>query len=203
MNRRRRRISTAAVGALALAASVLASSPAGGDPAAVPGAADVTSSPNMKLVAQLPLSGPLTGEEAIGTDIAFQGDFAFVGNYLGFTIYNIRNPRKPKIVSQVVCPGSQNDVSVIGNLLFLSTDSRRNDNSCNSVAQPDGSLPYWEGMKIFDISDKSAPRYIKSVETDCGSHTHTLVPDNATHANVYLYVSSYAPNDTLPKCLPP
>jgi hypothetical protein len=202
MNTRRRRISTAAVGALALAASVLASSPAGGDPA-VPGAADVTSSPNMKLVAQLPLSGPLTGEEAIGTDIAFQGDFAFVGNYLGFTIYNIRNPRKPKIVSQVVCPGPQNDVSVVGDLLFLSDDSRRNDDSCNSVAQPDGSLPYWEGMKIFDISDKSAPRYLKSVETDCGSHTHTLVPDNATHANVYLYVSSYAPNATLPKCLPP
>src|SRR5882672_844501 len=58
-------------------------------------------------------------------------------------------------------------------------------------------------MKIFDISDKSAPRYMQSVETDCGSHTHTLVPDNAGNANVYLYVSSYAPNASLPKCLPP
>ncbi|HEU5110990.1 MAG TPA: hypothetical protein VFT95_20815, partial [Micromonosporaceae bacterium] len=183
-----------------------------------PGEDELVSSPNMRLVANIPPTDPLAGDASVGTDIAFQGDFAFVGNYLGFTIYNIRNPKRPRIVSQVLCPGPQNDVSVTGNLLFLSTDSRRTDNSCNSTTVPDTTSPYWEGIKIFDISDKRAPRYVQSVETNCGSHTHTLVPDadNRGHGMstegtdgrgrdraVYLYVSSYSPNPALAKCQPP
>jgi LVIVD repeat len=196
-------MSTAAIGAVALAMSVLAGIPAA-SAQSVPAADEVVSSPNMKLVANIPQMDPLSGPDALGTDIAFQGDFAFVGNYLGFTIYNIKNPKRPRIVSQVFCPGSQNDVSITGNLLFLSTDSRRSDNSCNSVAQSDGSLPYWEGMKIFDVSDKSAPRYIQSIDTDCGSHTHTLVPAaSSADRAVYLYISSYSPNASLPRCQPP
>ncbi|HET9142610.1 hypothetical protein, partial [Actinophytocola sp.] len=183
-----------------------------------PGEDELVSSPNMRLVANIPPTDPLAGDASVGTDIAFQGDFAFVGNYLGFTIYNIRNPKRPRIVSQVLCPGPQNDVSVTGNLLFLSTDSRRTDNSCNSTTVPDTTSPYWEGIKIFDISDKRAPRYVQSVETACGSHTHTLVPE-ADHRGhgvstegtdgrgrdraVYLYVSSYSPNPALAKCQPP
>ncbi|HEX2132081.1 MAG TPA: hypothetical protein VHH15_11025 [Actinophytocola sp.] len=171
---------------------------------------EIVSSPNMKQVAHLPPTSPLAG--GTGTDIAFQGRYAFVGNYLGFTIYDIKNPKKTKIVSQVLCPGSQNDISVTGDLLFLSTDSRRSDDSCASTSQNDGSKAYWEGMKIFDISDKRAPRYIKSVETDCGSHTHTLVPDNKRgkwdrhgkrNKKVYLYVSSYGPSSGLSDCQPP
>ncbi|MCT2583158.1 LVIVD repeat-containing protein [Actinophytocola gossypii] len=170
---------------------------------------EIVSSPNMKLVDHLAPSGPLAG--GTGTDIAFQGRYAFVGNYNGFTIYDIKNPRKTKIVSQVLCPGSQNDISVSGDLLFLSTDSRRSDDSCASTSQNDGSKPYWEGMKIFDISDKRSPRYVKSVETDCGSHTHTLVPDKKHrwdrngrwNEKVYLYVSSYGPSTSLSNCQPP
>jgi hypothetical protein len=155
-----RRASVAAFGAAAVAATMIA----GVSPVAAqsfPGPDEIVSSPNMKEVAQLPPTSPLVG--GVGTDIAFQGHYAFVGNYQGFTIYDIRQPKKTKIKSQVLCPGSQNDVSVAGNLLFLSTDSRRSDDSCASVSQPDGTKPYWEGMKIFDISDKRAPRYVKSV----------------------------------------
>jgi len=165
-----------------------------------PGADEIVSSPNMKEVAYLPPTAPLAG--GVGTDIAFQGRYAFVGNYLGFTIYDIKNPKKTTIESQVLCPGSQNDVSVTGNLLFLSTDSRRSDDSCASTAQNDGTKPYWEGIKIFDISDKKAPRYIKAVATACGSHTHTLVPDKAGE-NAYLYISSYGPSATISGCQPP
>jgi len=169
-----------------------------------PGVDEVVSSPNMRLVANIPPTDPLAGAASVGTDMAFQGNFAFVGNYLGFTIYDIRNPRRPRIVSQVLCPGSQNDVSISGNLLFLSTDSRRTNNSCNSTTVTDTTTPYWEGIKIFDVTDKSAPRYVQSVETACGSHTHTLVPDsNASSQSVYLYVSSYSPNPALAKCQPP
>ena len=57
------------------------------------------------------------------SDIAFQGDYAFVGNYNGINIYNIADPANPVLVTSVSCPGSQNDVSVYNNLLFVSVES--------------------------------------------------------------------------------
>ena len=165
----------------------------------LPGVDEISRSRNMVLVSHLDKQAPL---DATQTDIAFQDNYAFVGNYNGFTIYDVRNPRAPKITSSVLCPGSQNDISVYGNLLFLSTDSSRSDNSCNSVAQPATIKESWEGIKVFDISDKSAPRYVAAVETACGSHTHTMVPSK-NKKDVYLYVSSYSPNATFPDCQPP
>jgi hypothetical protein len=43
---------------------------------------------------------------------------------------------------------------------------------------------------------------VKSVETRCGSHTHTLVPGGDA-ATVYVYVSSYSPSAGFPDCSPP
>nr|WP_233438453.1 hypothetical protein [Actinokineospora spheciospongiae] len=169
---------------------------------AFPAADEIVTSPNVRHVANIPATAPLGGPSSVGTDLAFTGDYAIAGNYLGFTIYDIKTPERPRITSQVLCPGSQNDVSVSGNLLFLSTDSRRSDASCNSVAQNDGTKPYWEGIKVFDISDKRNPRYVTAVETACGSHTHTLVPGKK-NKDVYLYVSSYSPAASLSKCQPP
>ncbi|MGW5672187.1 LVIVD repeat-containing protein [Micromonospora sp. NPDC003776] len=166
------------------------------------GVDEISSSPNLRQIANLPKQAPFDTENAYGTDMAFQGPFAYVGNYNGFTIYNIANPAAPKIMSQVLCPGSQNDVSVYGDLLFLSTDSSRNDDSCSSVPQSASVKASWEGIKVFDISDKTNPRYIKAVETDCGSHTHTLVPGK-DGTSVYLYVSSYSPSASFPDCQPP
>ncbi len=139
-----------------------------------------------------------------GSDIAFQDDYAFAGNYNGFVIYDISNPKRPKTVAQVSCPGSQNDITVNGNLLYLSTDSSRSDDSCASTSAPATEKSSWEGIKIFDIKDKSAPRYLKAVETRCGSHTHSLLPGKGKNkGNDYLYVSSYSPNSTFPDCQPP
>ncbi|MFC0097036.1 LVIVD repeat-containing protein [Micromonospora marina] len=169
---------------------------------AVPGVDEISSSPNLRQVANLPKQAPFDTSAAFGTDIAFQGRYAFVGNYDGFVVYDIARPSRPTIVSQVLCPGSQNDISVHGNLLFLSTDSSRNDDSCASTSQSATVKESWEGIKIFDIRDKRNPRYIKSVETACGSHTHTLVPGK-DRRNVYLYVSSYSPRAEFPDCQPP
>ncbi|WP_235921508.1 LVIVD repeat-containing protein [Lentzea tibetensis] len=163
---------------------------------------EISRSRNMKRVAHLDKSGPFANGDSVYSDIAFTDNHAIVGNYLGFTIYNVRNPRSPKIVSQVLCPGAQNDVTVSGDLLFLSTDSSRSNNTCNNVAQSATIKDSWEGIKIFDISDKRAPKYVAAVETDCGSHTHTLVPGK-NKKDVYLYVSSYSPNATFPDCQPP
>ncbi|CAM5490026.1 hypothetical protein SALBM135S_05298 [Streptomyces alboniger] len=162
----------------------------------IPGQGEVAHSANIEHLANIPKDA-LPGAN---TDIAFQGKFAFAGNYDGFRIFDISDPKAPRTVSQVLCPGGQNDISVSGNLLFLSTDSSRNDNSCNSTSQPATEKSSWEGMKIFDISDKANPRYVSAVETACGSHTHTLVPKKR---DVYVYVSSYSPNAAFPDCLPP
>jgi hypothetical protein len=162
----------------------------------IPGVDEVVHSDNITPLANIPKDA-LKGT---GSDLAFQGRYAFGGNYDGFTVYDIANPKSPKVVSQVLCPGAQNDVSVSGNLLFLSTDSSRSDNSCSSTTQSATVKESWEGMKIFDISDKENPKYVAAVETACGSHTHTLVPDGR---NVYIYVSSYSPSATFPDCRPP
>ena len=162
---------------------------------------EIGRSANVEHLANIAPSGALT---ATGTDIAFQDDKAFVGNYNGFSIVDIKDPAKPKTIVQVSCPGSQNDISVSGNLLYLSTDSSRSDDSCASTSQSATIKESWEGIKIFDISDLTAPRYIKSVETACGSHTHTLVPGTGSKKkNDYLYVSSYSPRDTYPDCQTP
>jgi hypothetical protein len=168
----------------------------------IPAVDQIVHSPNIRQVANIPKQAPFTAPGAFGTDIAFTKGHAIVGNYDGFVVYDVRVPFRPKIVSQVLCPGSQNDVSVVGDLLFLSTDQPRSDNSCASVPQPASDPASWEGIKVFDISDLARPRYVSAVETDCGSHTHTLVPGGDGKA-VYLYVSSYAPAADLPDCQPP
>ncbi|NJP35148.1 LVIVD repeat-containing protein [Micromonospora thermarum] len=161
----------------------------------IPGVDEIRSSPNLKQVANLPKVAPL---DATNSDLAFQSRYAFAGNYNGFVVYDISTPTAPTVVSRVLCPGSQNDISVHGDLLFLSTDSPRSDDSCASTGVP-STETRWEGIKIFDISDKANPRYIKSVQTACGSHTHTLVPGK-DRRTVYVYVSSYGPSDTYVGC---
>nr|WP_237519432.1 hypothetical protein [Streptomyces sp. HUCO-GS316] len=162
----------------------------------IPGQDEIVHSANIEHLVNVPKDA-LPGTNS---DLAFQGKYAFSGNYDGFRIFDISNPRAPKTVAQVLCPGSQNDISVSGDLLFLSTDSSRSDSSCNSTTQPVTEKSSWEGMKVFDISDKANPKYVAAVETACGSHTHSLVPERG---NVYIYVSSYSPNAAYPDCQPP
>jgi len=173
------------------------------DPGTPPGVDEIASTPNLKQVAYLPKTGPFAN--STNSDWAFQGDYAFGGNYNGFTVYDISKPKAPTVAAQVLCPGSQNDVSVRGNLLFLGTDSQRTNDSCDNVASTTAAPgERWEGIKIFDISDPLTPKYLKSVKTVCGSHTQTLVPGKRGDRSVYLYVSSYnlAAAD-LPNCALP
>ncbi|GHG45992.1 LVIVD repeat-containing protein [Streptomyces hydrogenans] len=162
----------------------------------IPGVDEIVRTDNIAHLANVPKDAL----KSLNTDLAFQGRYAFAGNYDGFRIFDISDPKSPKTVAQVLCPGSQNDISVSGNLLFLSTDSSRSDDSCASTTQPASVKESWEGMKIFDISDIANPKYVASVETACGSHTHTILPQRK---DVYVYVSSYSPNAAFPDCRPP
>jgi hypothetical protein len=128
------------------------------------------------------------------SDLAFWGRLAYAGHYDGFQIVDIANPRKPKVVSDLPCPGSQHDVSVwAGRLLFVSVESPRSGPGCNSVTQ----APGFEGIRIFDVSNPKAPSLITGVPTDCGSHTHTLLPDLAND-RVLLYIASYTASELAP-----
>ncbi|MBT2229774.1 LVIVD repeat-containing protein [Nonomuraea sp. NEAU-A123] len=157
---------------------------------------DAKTSPNVKRIAHMPRTAPLNGAMDWNTDLAFQGDYAYVGNFGGFSIYDISDPAKPKTVSQVDCPAEQNDVSIYGDLLILSIDEPRSDASCASTTKGHS----WEGLRIFDVSDKKNPKYVSAVATDCGSHTHTMIPDGET---LYVYVSSPGPEPESETCPPP
>ncbi|GAB3505007.1 LVIVD repeat-containing protein [Amycolatopsis cihanbeyliensis] len=167
-----------------------------------PGVDEIVHSHDLRQVANIPKQPPFDTEDAYGTDIAFTKGHAIVGNYDGFVIYDVRNPYRPRVVSQVLCPGGQNDVSVHGDLLILSTDYARSNDSCASEPMPAANPQAWEGIKVFDISDLARPRYVASVRTDCGSHTHTMVPGKRNRS-LYVYVSSYSPAPELPHCQPP
>ncbi len=66
------------------------------------------------------------------SDLAFSGNLLFVGNFNGFNTYDIENPKKPRLVASVVCPGGQGDVSVHGNLLFMSVEQTRGRIDCGT-----------------------------------------------------------------------
>lgn len=157
---------------------------------------------DVRLLAELPLQGAFAEEGAYGTDVAFKGKYAFGGNYNGFAVYNIKNPAKPKRLAQVVCPGAQNDVSVFRDVLILSVDSSRSDDTCSSEPLAASEKSAWEGIRVFDISNPRKPKYVAAVETDCGSHTHTIAPSHRGKA-LFVYVSSYAPSADFPDCQPP
>ena len=123
------------------------------------------------------------------SDLAFWGRYVYAGNYQGFRIIDASDPEAPVVVSDFACPGAQHDVSVWDGLLFLSVDAPRSGPGCDSAAMT-GGAPGWEGIRIFDVRDAANPVFLGGVATDCGSHTHTLVPD-AANGRVLLYVSSY------------
>ena len=124
------------------------------------------------------------------SDLAFSGDMVFVGNYHGFNTYDIERADKPRLVSSVVCPGGQGDVSVHGHLLIMSVEQTRGRLDCGvQGVQTAVSSERFRGIRIFDISDISRPKQVAAVQTCRGSHTHTLVVDPNDKGNIYVYVS--------------
>ena len=146
-------------------------------------------------------------EEFVGTtnsDLAFTGNHAIQGNYDGIQVWDISDPRNPKTVVTYVCPASQSDVSVYGNLLFVSGEGRGGRLDCGEEGVPDRiSHERLRGIRIFDISDISNPGYVANVQTCRGSHTHTVLKHPGDDENVYIYVSgssSVRPAEELAGC---
>ncbi|MCI0686702.1 MAG: hypothetical protein L0Y54_05610 [Sporichthyaceae bacterium] len=136
----------------------------------------------------------------VTSDLAFNGTHAFMGNFNGFNIFDITDPAGPSIVTSVVCPGGQGDVSAFGNLLFMSVEESRARVDCGT--NPTVGVRF-QGLRVFDISDIANPVQVAAVQTCRGSHTHSVVTDPGDSENVYVYVSGTAgvrPAATLAGC---
>ena len=138
------------------------------------------------------------------SDLAFTGKYAIQGNYNGFMVWDVTNPKRPQMVKSYLCPASQSDVSVYKNLLFVSAEGLTGRTDCGMQGVPDTvSSVRMRGIRVFDVTDMANPKYVGSVQTCRGSHTHTVVEDPKDKENVYIYVSGSAgvrsPNE-LPGC---
>ena len=125
------------------------------------------------------------------TDMAVSNGRLFVGNFNGINIYNLSADRAPQLAMSIVCPGGQGDVSVHGNLLFMSVEENRGRLDCGTNASAEQiSAERFRGVRIFDITDLNAPRQIAAVQTCRGSHTHTLVPSPNDPNTLFIYNSA-------------
>jgi hypothetical protein len=120
------------------------------------------------------------------SDIAFSGQRMVIGNFHGFNAYDIESAKSPRLIASVVCPGGQGDVSIYGNLLFMSVEQTRGRIDCGvqGVTEP-VSKERFRGVRIFDITDITKPKQVAAVQTCRGSHTHTLVPKDKQTLYVY------------------
>jgi hypothetical protein len=152
---------------------------------------------NMRLLSNVPKPTGFYDPENPGdnsfsnSDLAHQGDLVFVGNYVGLNIYDVSDPRNPVLVTSILCPGGQGDVSVFGNLVFLSVQETRGRLDCGPEA-PAGTVSpeRFRGVRILDISDVRNPVQVAAVQTCRGSHTHTLIAtDPEDPGLLYLYNS--------------
>ncbi|MBX3133503.1 MAG: hypothetical protein KF689_08990 [Gemmatimonadaceae bacterium] len=139
------------------------------------------------------------------TDLAFRGNLLFQGNYHGFQAFDVSDPRNPQLRLSVVCPGGQGDVSVYGNLVFMSVEQTRGRLDCGTTGVEDTvSAERFRGVRIFDISDMQNPRQVALVQTCRGSHTHTLVTHPRDRERIWVYVSgtsSVRPGEELAGCV--
>ena len=162
--------------------------------AAAPGAAAAPAQPQTGPEPNPPANRPPQqqgqGLNFSNSDIAFRRADMFLGNFNGFNTYDIESPKKPRLLASVVCPGGQGDMSVYGNLLFMSVEQTRGRIDCGTqgVTEP-VSAERFRGVRIFDITDISKPKQLAAIQSCRGSHTHSLVVDPDDKANIYVYGS--------------
>jgi hypothetical protein len=137
-----------------------------------------------------PFDAPPGNFGFVNSDLAFSGDRAFVGSFNGFQVYDLSDPTDPALEASFVCPGGQGDVSVHGDLLFMSVEETRGRIDCGAQGAPGAVNPErFRGVRIFDISDVANPVQLPGVQTCRGSHTHTIVTDPDDPENIYIYNS--------------
>ena len=115
------------------------------------------------------------GNEAfIVSDMALQGDYAFVGGWVGFNIVDISGrPTSPTAVlmwfaqvGRVICPGAGGPPSVhVG-------PGESGQERLHVGRHPPPAATRFRGLRIFDISDIDNPVQVAAVQT-CRGRTRT------------------------------
>jgi len=157
---------------------------------------------NLEMLSQTPPAPNFVG--VTNSDLAFKGQYALQGNYNGVMIWDISDPSAPVLVKDYLCPASQSDVSVYGDLMFVSGEGYSGRLDCGTEGVQDAvSQDRLRGIRIFDITNIEDPQYIANVQTCRGSHTHSVLKDPEDNDNVYIYVSGSAgvrPSEELAGC---
>jgi hypothetical protein len=160
----------------------------------------------------VPLDNTVPGSGVFNSDLAFWGNMAVQGTYGGFRLVDISDPEAPteivnwqECVSNTSTTGNQGDVIVWDDIVIRSWNSPTPSagSHCGDWPMASGE----EGVHIIDISDPAHPDVIGFVDTPCGSHTETLVPD-LENGRLLVYSNSSAntifggnlPPDSPPTC---
>ena len=139
----------------------------------------------------------------VNTDMAFRDDVLVTGSYHGFNVYQL-TVQGPQLMASIVCPGGQGDVSIVGDLLFMSAQETRGRLDCGlGGVSEDVSAERFRGLRIFDISDLTRPVQVGAVQTCRGSHTHSVVSGPDEDSNIIVYnsgTSSIREEEEMPGC---
>jgi hypothetical protein len=127
------------------------------------------------------------GQRVVSSDIAFQGKFAFQGNYNGFRVLDISSPANPTLIAQPECNGDQGDLVVWDHILIRSWNTKRSTSrTCGDTVVSAG----FEGIHVWDISNPANPVVVAALELPCGSHTLTAAGVDGNELIVYSNNSS-------------
>jgi hypothetical protein len=167
--------------ALALVALGIVAAPlSASGPPKVPAVESFDYTDNLTPLGFSPRPNPAPG--VFNSDLAFWGDWAFQGTYDGFRVVDINFPSRPKERLFQPCNGNQGDIVVWGDSKDRPDLLVRSYNSPAPAGVTCDGQPIaagFEGMHVFDLSNFGNPELVASVPTPCGSHTATLVPDEA------------------------
>src|SRR5688572_8029388 len=160
-----------------------------------------------------------SGNQATNSDLAFWGDYAFVGYYTGSAgfpagtgprggvrIFDIADPASPSLVRDFACDGAQNDPILwdrngngVPDLLLLAVDTTMANPNCGAARVAGGTPTGWEGVRVFTMSDDPANPFqtitqVDAQYADCGAHTITAwtgFAEDASNPRLIVYISSY------------
>ena len=157
---------------------------------AAKGSEDLTEDNENKTTAEISRSLRSPMLSFANTDMAFKDNILVAGSYHGFNIYELKNDGTPNLISSIVCPGGQGDVSIVENLLIMSVEENRSRIDCGlEGVNRDSSPERFRGIRIFDISNLYEPKQVGAVQTCRGSHTHSVVSSSKKEGKIVVYNS--------------
>src|SRR5918996_6388674 len=143
------------------------------------------------------------GQRDVNSDLAFWRNQIFHGDYDGFRILRSEGSDDPQLISRTRCNGDQGDIVVWDDILVRAWNAPKTEaRNCDGQTVEPG----FEGMHVFDISDRRDPELVADIELSarpqadspgCGTHTLTLVPDRRND-RVIIYNATSGGNQDLP-----